>query len=90
MTKFFEEFIRTEIDELELFKSELKGELTLVISDNKTDKKKSTNLSESDKILINKMINKISIKEITSLINQKKLISKKEIYNYCIKLKNEK
>ena len=90
MTKFFEEFIRTEIDELELFKSELKGELTLVISDNKTDKKKSTNLSESDKILINKMINKLTIKEITSLINQKKLISKKEIYNYCIKLKNEK
>ena len=43
-----------------------------------------------NKILINKMINKLSIKEITSLINQKKLISKKEIYNYCIKLKNEK
>jgi len=39
---------------------------------------------------INQMINKISIKEIISLINQTKKISKKEIYNYCIKLKNEK
>jgi 16S rRNA (cytidine1402-2'-O)-methyltransferase len=36
------------------------------------------------------MINKLSIKEITDLINQNKKVSKKEIYNYCLKLKNEK
>ena len=39
MTKFYEEFYRSEIDELELFKSNLKGELTIVISEKKEDKK---------------------------------------------------
>ena len=38
---------------------------------------------------IKKVIYKLSIKEITNLINQKKESSKKEIYNYCLKLKNE-
>ena len=36
------------------------------------------------------MINKLKIKEIVSLISQNNKISKKDIYNYCIKLKNEK
>ena len=89
MTKYFEEFIRAEIDNLELFDYELKGELTLVISENQFYKKDSQNLNESDKRLINQMINRLSIKEIISLINQAKKISKKEIYDYCIKLKNE-
>ena len=35
------------------------------------------------------MIKKLSIKDITDLISQNKDISKKEIYNYCLKLKNE-
>jgi len=35
------------------------------------------------------MINKLSIKEISNLINQNKRISKKEIYNYCLSLKDE-
>ena len=35
------------------------------------------------------MINKLTIKEITEIISQNKNISKKEIYNYCLKLKNE-
>ena len=89
MTKYFEEFIRAEIDNLELFDYELKGELTLVISENQFYKKDSQNLNESDKRLINQMINKLSVKEIVSLINQGKKISKKEIYDYCIRLKNE-
>jgi 16S rRNA (cytidine1402-2'-O)-methyltransferase len=89
MTKYFEEFIRADIDTIDSLNLELKGELTVVISEDKFHKKISQILSESDKILINNMINKLSIKEITSLINQKKKIPKKEIYNYCIELKNE-
>ena len=89
MTKYFEEFIRAEIDNLKLFEYELKGELTIVISENQFHKKDSQNLNESDKRLINQMINKLSVKEIVSLINQGKKISKKEIYDYCIRLKNE-
>ena len=49
----------------------------------------SQELSESDMNIIKKMINKLTIKEITEIISQNKDISKKEIYNYCLKLKNE-
>ena len=90
MTKYFEEYIRSDIDDIEKLNFELKGELTLVISDLKLDKKNSQNLDESDKRLIKEMIKKLSIKEIINFISQNKKISKKEIYNYCIKLKNEK
>ena len=87
MTKYFEEFIRTDIDKLKNINLEMKGELTIVISEKKIIKKSSQKLSESDKRIISKMINKISIKEIVNLINKDKKYSKKEIYNYCICLK---
>ena len=90
MTKFYEEFYRAEIDELELFKSNLKGELTIVISEKKEDKKILQILSESDKRIINNMINKLSIKEISSIINENNKIPKRVIYDYCLMVKNEK
>ena len=90
MTKFYEEFYRAEIDELELFKSDLKGELTIVISEKKKDIKISQILRESDKRIINNMINKLSIKEISSIINENNKIPKKVIYDYCLMVKNEK
>ena len=89
MTKFYEEFVRAEVEELELFKNNLKGELTIVISEKKDDKKTSHILSESDKRIIKNMINKLSIKEISNLIQQNNKISKKIIYDYCLKIKNE-
>ena len=90
MTKYFEEFIRLEIDKIDLSDLNLKGELTVVISEINKDKKNLQILSESDKKIISKMINKLTIKEIVSLINKDKKIPKKEIYNYCVKIKNEK
>jgi len=90
MTKFYEEYLRYEVDDLELFKNDLKGELTIVISEITNYKKNLQILNESDKKLINKMINKLSIKEISDLINQNKKISKKIIYDYCLKIKNKK
>ena len=90
MTKFYEEYIRTNIEKLETFKSDPKGELTIVISERKKEKKSSITLKESDKKNIQKMIKKLSIKDITDLISQNTNIQKKEIYNYCLKLKNEK
>ena len=89
MTKFYEEFFREEIDNLKTFENGLKGELTIVISEMKKVKNVSQKLSESDKNLIRKTINKLSIKEIVNLINKNNEISKKEIYNYCLELKNE-
>ena len=89
MTKFYEEFFREEIDNLKKFESGLKGELTIVISEMIKVKNVSQKLSESDKDLIKKTINKLSIKEIVDLISKNNEISKKEIYNYCLELKNE-
>ena len=74
---------------MEIFNKELKGELTIVISEKKIDKNHSQELSESDMNIIKKMINKLTIKEITEIISHNKDISKKEIYNYCLKIKNE-
>ena len=90
MTKIYEEFIRTDINSLKEFKKTPKGELTVVISEKQIDKNTSQYLSESDKRLINKMISKFSIKEIINIIQSKSKISKKMIYDYCLKLKNEK
>ena len=89
MTKFYEEYIRSDIDELEPFKSDPKGELTIVISGKLKVKNSSIILKESDKKNIQKMIKKLSIKDITDLISQNSNVAKKEIYNYCLKIKNE-
>ncbi len=89
MTKIYEEFIRKDIDQLDENDVKQKGELTIVVSEKLGNKKNSQKLSESDKRNIRKMIDKYSIKEITNLISLNKKISKKEIYNYCLILKNE-
>ena len=90
MSKFYEEYIRTDVDDLKAFSKLPKGELTVVLSEKKEKKIVSISLSESDKKNIEKMIKSLSIKDITDLICTNKNISKKEIYNYCLELKNEK
>ena len=90
ISKIYEEYIRTDIDELESFDYKIKGELTIVISEKLEKKNTSHKLRESDKRIIELTINKLSIKEINSLINYDKKVSKKEIYDYCLKLKNDK
>ena len=90
MTKFYEEYVRTDIDKLKAFTFNPKGELTIVISEKIKEKNLSITLKESDKKNIQKMIKKLSIKDITDLISQNNNVPKKEIYNYCLKLKNEK
>ena len=89
MTKFYEEYLRYKVEDLKIFAETLKGELTIVLSEKKRVKKGSLFLSESDKKDIKKMIKKLSIKEITNLISRNNNIPKKEIYNYCVKVKNE-
>jgi 16S rRNA (cytidine1402-2'-O)-methyltransferase len=90
MTKFYEEYIRCDVDDLETFKKNIKGELTLVISEKKIEKNISISLKESDKKMIHQMIKKLSIKDISNFVSEISNIPKKEIYNYCLKLKNEK
>ena len=90
MTKFYEEFVRLEMDKLELFDKDLKGELTVIISEKGNNKKNPQILSESDKVNIKKMMKKLSIKEVVSFVSENRKVSKKLIYNFCLKIKNEK
>tara|TARA_B100001540_G_scaffold316721_1_gene347370 strand:+ start:2463 stop:3323 length:861 start_codon:yes stop_codon:yes gene_type:complete len=90
ISKYFEEYTRCLVNELKIFDNEPKGELTLVISEKKIIKKLSQNLSESDKSIIKKMKKKLTTKEITELVSEISNASKKEIYNYCLRLNNEK
>ena len=84
MTKFFEEYIRTDIDDLKPFHKTPKGELTLVISENINNLK---TLSDTDKKKIKKMIKNSSVKDIVNFVTEGKEISKKEVYNYCLSIK---
>ena len=84
MTKFFEEYIRTDIDDLKPFHKTPKGELTLVISENINN---LITLSDTDQKKIKKMIKNSSVKDIVNLITEGKEISKKEVYNYCLSIK---
>ncbi len=87
MTKVFEEYTRCDIDELENYKSILKGEITIVVSGKKKTENKSNNLEESDKKKIRSMINKNSVKDIVNMFHKEKNISKKKIYDFCIEAK---
>ena len=90
ISKYYEEYLRSNVENLELFENEPKGELTIVISEKHIDKNSSQKISESDKNNIKKMLNKLSTKEITKIITQYSNVSKKEIYEYCVRLKHEK
>ena len=62
----------------------------MVISGELNQKKNLKNLSESDKIKIGKLINKLSVKDIVDIVAIDNNISRSLIYKYCIKIKDEK
>ena len=87
ISKFYEEYTRINVEDLELYSKIPKGELTFIISEAKIKKNISQKLNESDKKNIKKMIRTLSIKDIINLISKDKEISKKEIYKFCLSLK---
>jgi len=88
MTKIYENFIRNNVNSLDVSKYNLKGELTVVISNKLNVKKKSLNqLGESVKNEIRFMLKKYSNKDVSNFISKREKISKKIIYDYCISLK---
>ena len=89
ITKFHEEYLRSSVKNLSEVSISTKGEVTVVISEDINLKKKFIKLEESDKKKINKLIKKMTIKNIVNEINKNKIIPKKLIYDYCLKLKNE-
>jgi len=89
ITKYHEEYIRTSVKELSNVNFSRKGEITVVISEVNKSRLSFKELQESDKKKINKLINKMSIKDIVKKVSQDREIPKKLIYNYCLSLKNE-
>ena len=88
ITKLHETFYRSAIKNLKLFTIKLKGELTVVLS--KKNIKKEFNTKEElnlMKNLANKYLKIYSLKDTVNLISLNSDISKKIIYDYCLKLK---
>ena len=89
LTKLHESFYRLDVDKIKMFKTSLKGELTVVISE-KNIKDKFFNKSK----IIKKAklyLKKYSLKDVVELLFESEKSNKKEIYQICLDIKkNEK
>ena len=83
----YEEYFRFDVNDIDKVNINLKGEITLVFSPLALDNENF--LDAEDKKKIKKLIKKSSIKDIIKIISKNKKISKKEIYNFCLNIKNE-
>ncbi len=88
ITKIHETFLREKVEKLKPFKIPIKGELTIIISENS---EKSEPFDE-EKIVnkVKKYLKDYSLKDTVNLILETEKINKKKIYNLCLKIKNEK
>ena len=89
ISKIHESFFRDEIEKINMFKTSIKGELTVVISEKNT---KDKYLDENKIIEKARMyLKKYSLKDVVELIFETEKINKKKIYQICLNLKkNEK
>ena len=87
MTKVYEEFTRSDLSSIKLFPDNLKGEITVILSEKNNRKIKEKEINESAKIEIKKMLKKYSHKDVVEFISKKENLSKKMIYNYCLSIK---
>ena len=88
ITKVHEFFYRDDINNVNMFKNVLKGELTVVISE-----KNSRNKDFDIKKVTTKAKNylkKYSLKDTVDLIFQSEKVNKKKIYKICLEIQNEK
>ena len=86
MTKKYETYYRDSVKNLDLFNPILKGELTAVISPKVIKRNQSIDYGKIEKQVI-KYLDKYKVKDIVNLISVKENISKKIVYNLCIKHK---
>ena len=75
------------VKSIDFLSENLKGELTVVISEQIKGKKIKKEIDESVKIEIKKMIKKYSHKDVVDFISKKENLPKKEVYNFCLKIK---
>jgi len=87
MTKIHEEFIREKVVSIKSLSENLKGELTVVLSEKIKEKNIKKQINESVKIEIKKMLKKYSHKDVVEFISKKEDLQKRIVYNFCLKLK---
>ena len=89
LTKLHETFYREDIDRIDMFKTQIKGELTVVISEKNIKDK-----FFDEKKIIKKAklyLKKYSLKDVVELLFEIEKINKKKIYQICLNIKqNEK
>jgi len=86
ISKMHETFYRDKIDTIKPFKSALKGELTIVISKNYTNNERELDLDIVTEAT--EYLKKYSLKDVVELISKKEKVSKKKVYEICLKIKN--
>ena len=87
MTKIHEEYVRDKIEFVKNFPENVKGELTVILSEKIKEKNNKKKIDESVKIQIKKMLKKYSHKDVVQFISEKQNLPRKLVYNYCLKLK---
>ena len=86
LTKMHETLYRDTVQNIEYFKSAIKGELTVVISQ-KYNKNKVVLGNDDLKKQAITYLKKYSLKDVVELISKKENVSKQIIYEMCLKLK---
>jgi 16S rRNA (cytidine1402-2'-O)-methyltransferase len=86
MTKKYESYYRDNLKSIESFNKGLKGELTVIISKPISTTKLTTDFNKIEKQIV-RYLKSYKVKDIVELISKKEEISKKIIYNLCLKHK---
>ena len=89
ISKLHEEYIRIKVRNLSELEISQKGEMTVVISQNLKPQNRLQLVDESVKKKINKLLKKMSVRDLTSKIALEHNVSKKLVYDYCLEKKNE-
>ena len=87
MTKMYEKFMRDTVLSIKDLPEDIKGELTVVLSEKIETKYSKKEINESVKIEIKKMLKKYSHKDVVEFISKKENLPKKIVYNYCLEQK---
>jgi 16S rRNA (cytidine1402-2'-O)-methyltransferase len=88
ISKMHETFYRDKVNKVKPFKTALKGELTVVISKININNELKTDVNIV--IEAREYLKKYSLKDVVELISKKEKISKKIVYEICLKIKNDK
>ena len=86
ITKLHETFFREDVDKINMFKTTVKGELTVVISEKNTKDKTFDESKIIKKARI--FLKKYSLKDVVELLFESEKQNKKKIYQICLNIKN--